>query len=442
MAKDKEATIGSRELAIQKHRDMLSDAKNLILRGAPGTGKTYLAKQIAASVVSNGEIDRYEDLNPEQKAQIGFVQFHPSYDYADFVEGLRPKLNDDGSMGFELRDGIFKQFVDRAIRNYENSRKTIEVIAKEKIARDSMEYFFNHLDFGKTEYKTTRKSAFVISGVDDKHARVFIPENEACNKLDLNLNEIRKMLVSDEGFENVKAVASFFGRSYSKQHDSYYLPIYQQIKKSEANISTDSKAEVEREELKNFVFIIDEINRGEMSKIFGELFFAIDPGYRGEAGAVSTQYANLHSDPDEKFYIPENVYIIGTMNDIDRSVDSFDFAMRRRFRFVELKANDSLEMLSALGDKKKEASAKMLALNNAIASDEDLNENYQVGAAYFLKLKTLSFDELWADYLKPLLQEYIQGTYNEKSRMTRFKKAYDNAAFDQGDSNEIAQDQG
>lgn len=443
MAKDGETTMGSREQAIQKHRDMLIDAKNLILRGAPGTGKTYLAKQIAASVVSNGEIDRYEDLGPEQKAQIEFVQFHPSYDYADFVEGLRPKLNDDGSMGFELRDGIFKQFVDRAIRNYENSRKTIEVIAKEKVVRDSMEYFFNHIDFGKTEYMTkTKKSAFVISGVDDKQVKVFIPENEACNKLDLNLSEIRKMLVSDEEFENVKAVASFFGRSYNKQHDSYYLPIYQQIKKNEANIATDSKAMVEREELKNFVFIIDEINRGEMSKIFGELFFAIDPGYRGEAGTVSTQYANLHSDPDEKFYIPENVYIIGTMNDIDRSVDSFDFAMRRRFRFVELKANDNLEMLLALGDKKKEASAKMLALNNAIASDEDLNENYQVGAAYFLKLKTLGFDELWADYLKPLLQEYIQGTYNEKSRMTRFKKAYDNAAFDQGDSNEIAQDQG
>lgn len=439
MAKDRETTMESRELAIQKHRSMLIDAKNLILRGAPGTGKTYLAKQIAASVVSNGEIDRYEDLGPEQKAQIEFVQFHPSYDYVDFVEGLRPKLNDDGSMGFELRDGIFKQFVDRAIRNYENSRKTIEAIAKEKVVRDSMECFFNHVDFGKTEYPKINGSVFTITGVDDK--RVYVGENETSDKPRIKLDEIRKLLLSDEQFDSVTAVASFFGRS-RQQEDSYYLPIFQKIKEKEADIATDSKAGVEREELKNFVFIIDEINRGEMSKIFGELFFAIDPGYRGEAGAVSTQYANLHSDPDGKFYIPENVYIIGTMNDIDRSVGSFDFAMRRRFRFVELKANDSLEMLSALGDKKKEASAKMLALNNAIASDEDLNENYQVGAAYFLKLKTLSFDELWADYLKPLLQEYIQGTYNEKSRMSRFKKAYDNAAFNQGDLNEIAQNQG
>lgn len=85
------------------------------------------------------------------------------------------------------------------------------------------------------------------------------------------------------------------------------------------------------------MFIIDEINRGEISKIFGELFFSIDPGYRGHKEGVYTQYANLHENPEEKFYIPNNVYIIGTMNDIDRSVDTFDFAMRRRFTFLEIK---------------------------------------------------------------------------------------------------------
>ncbi|MEI3321583.1 MAG: AAA family ATPase [Eubacterium sp.] len=83
------------------------------------------------------------------------------------------------------------------------------------------------------------------------------------------------------------------------------------------------KKVVKAEKLKKYIFIIDEINRGEISKILGELFFAIDPGYRGKSGEVSTQYANMHSNPIEKFYIPENVYIIGTMNDIDRSVDRF-----------------------------------------------------------------------------------------------------------------------
>lgn len=96
------------------------------------------------------------------------------------------------------------------------------------------------------------------------------------------------------------------------------------------------------------------------------------------------------------------------MNDIDRSVDSFDFAMRRRFRFVELRADECLEMLSSLKNKtlEKEAIQRMAALNKEIASVEDLNENYQIGAAYFLKLKTLGFDQLWTDYLAPLLREY------------------------------------
>ena len=302
---------------------MLLEAKNLIFRGAPGTGKSYLAREIAADIISDGYFDDYTLLTDEQKKQVEFVQFHPSYDYSDFVEGLRPKLNADGSMGFALRDGIFKKFVARARVNYENAQ-------------------------GSTET------------------------------------------------------------------------------------------------LKKYIFIIDEINRGEISKIFGELFFAIDPGYRGRAGEISTQYSNLHSDPDEKFYIPENLYIIGTMNDIDRSVDSFDFAMRRRFRFVELKADERLEMLASLENEelKNEAIGRMGDLNKAIAGAEDLNENYQIGASYFLKLKTLDFDQLWTDYLQPLLQEYVRGMYDEERLMDRFAKAYGYQRPVRGDTNEAAEDPG
>lgn len=217
--------------------------------------------------------------------------------------------------------------------------------------------------------------------------------------------------------------------------------IYKAIK---AKKSTVSKAKAKQEELKKYIFIIDEINRSEISKIFGELFFAIDPSYRGKAGEISTQYSNLHSDPGEKFYIPENVYIIGTMNDIDRSVDSFDFAMRRRFRFVELSADERLEMLASLENEELEAEAirRMAALNKAIAEVEDLNENYQIGASYFLKLKTLDFDQLWTDYLQPLLQEYIQGMYDEEGIMNRFARAYGYQKPARGDANEAAQDQG
>ena len=420
---------------------MLLEAKNLIFRGAPGTGKSYLAREIAADIVSDGYFDDYTLLTDEQKKQVEFVQFHPSYDYSDFVEGLRPKLNADGTMGFTLQDGIFKKFVARARKNYEDSQKSKEVVERELSAQEAMEEFFSDIEFGVDTFQTLTGNKFIITGVDDEHINISIPGNAISNKLDLNLQDIRKMLESGQEFKKVNDITTFLGTPVTTQAYSYDFVIYKAIK---AKKSTASKVFIKQEKLKKYIFIIDEINRGEISKIFGELFFAIDPGYRGRAGEISTQYSNLHSDPDEKFYIPENLYIIGTMNDIDRSVDSFDFAMRRRFRFVELKADERLEMLASLENEelKNEAIGRMGELNKAIAGVEDLNENYQIGAAYFLKLKTLSFDQLWTDYLQPLLQEYVRGMYDEERLMDRFAKAYGYQRPVRGDANEAAEDPG
>ena len=169
------------------------------------------------------------------------------------------------------------------------------------------------------------------------------------------------------------------------------------------------------------------------------MFFAIDPGYRGQVGAISTQYANLHDNPNEKFFIPENVYIIGTMNDIDRSVDSFDFAMRRRFRFIEIKSDERLEMLDSLGEDREEAIHRMASLNDEISKVEELNDNYHIGASYFLKLKTLNFQQLWTDYISPLLQDYVRGMYDEESIMKKFKAAYNHTKPEIGDEYETTQ---
>ena len=450
---EKEVKEKEKEAAVQVELDqqskeyqnsfssMLIKSKNLIFRGAPGTGKSYLAKEIAADIVSNGYEKEYSHLTEEQKKQVEFVQFHPSYDYSDFVEGLRPKVNSDGTMGFELQDGIFKRFVDRARKNYEDSQKSKETVEQEVTVQESMTEFFSGIEFGVDTFKTINGNEFTITGVDDGHINISIPGNASVNKITLNLDEVRKMLESGQKFEKIKDITSFFGKTFATQGYSYDFAIYKAIK---AKKRTVSKVKAKHEKLKKYIFIIDEINRGEISKIFGELFFAIDPGYRGKAGEISTQYSNLHPDPDEKFYIPENVYIIGTMNDIDRSVDSFDFAMRRRFRFVELKANERLEMLASLENEelKAEAIRRMTALNKAITEVEDLNENYQIGASYFLKLKTLDFDQLWTDYLQPLLQEYIQGMYDEEGIMNRFARAYGYQKPTRGDANEVNQDQG
>ena len=358
---------------LNPYSTMLVESKNIIFRGAPGTGKTYLAKEIATDIISNGYFDDYTMLTDEQKQQVEFVQFHPSYDYSDFVEGLRPKTNEDGSMGFELQDGVFKKFVDKARRNYENSKKSTEVIANELSVQEAMKEFFDDVDTGNNTFKTKTGTEFTITDVDDEHIYLSIPQNASINSIRLNISEIRQMLESGREFNKLKDITEFFNINFTQQRYSYNLVIFNEIQKKKKTAKI-----IRQEELKKYVFIIDEINRGEISKIFGELFFAVNPGYRGVAGEVSTQYANLHADCNEKFYIPDNVYIIGTMNDIDRSVDSFDFAMRRRFRFVELRADERLEMLANLNNEEKEseAIARMSALNVEIVATEGLNENY------------------------------------------------------------------
>ncbi len=418
---------------------MLVESKNIIFRGAPGTGKSYLAKEIAADIISNGFTDQYTELTEEQKKQVEFVQFHPSYDYSDFVEGLRPKMNEDGSMGFELQDGIFKRFVDKARKNYEDSQKTKDIIEKEVSTKVAMADFFSSIELGEDTFKTIKGSEFSITSVDDKHIDISIPGNATIDKLSLNIEELQKMLESGVTFEKISDITNFFGKQFATQAYSYDFAIYKAIKeRNTGGINLNASPE----ELKKYIFIIDEINRGEISKIMGELFFSIDPGYRGKAGEVATQYSNMHTNPNEKFYIPENVYIIGTMNDIDRSVDSFDFAMRRRFRFVEVKAEDTQDMLESLEDDelKNKAIKRMDNLNEEILNVEDLNENYQIGASYFLKLSNLSFDELWTDYLQPLLQEYVRGMYDEAGIMKKFARAYGYSQSDEGDSDETVQD--
>lgn len=424
---------------LNPYSSMLIESKNLIFRGAPGTGKSYLAKEVAADIISNGYYDDYTQLTDEQKKQVEFVQFHPNYDYSDFVEGLRPKINDDGTMNFELQDGVFKRFVSRARKNYENSQKPKEMIEKEEAIQDAIDTFFSEVELGQEKFQTTKGTVFYITAVDDLHIDISIPQNESINKIRIRTAEIRSMLESGRKFEKISDVTDFVGIKNHQQRFSYDLALYREILKRKKK---GPKASIKSEELKKYIFIIDEINRGEISKIFGELFFAIDPGYRGRAGEISTQYSNLHLDPDEKFYIPDNLYIIGTMNDIDRSVDSFDFAMRRRFRFVELRADECLEMLASLENEELEAEAirRMDALNKEIVSVEDLNENYQIGASYFLRLKAIGFDQLWTDYLRPLLQEYVQGMYDEDGLMSRFAKAYGYQEGTKGDMNEVVKD--
>ena len=366
----------------------LLQSKNLILRGAPGTGKTYLAKEIA------------KDLTEGREEQIGFVQFHPSYDYTDFVEGLRPVSNGDGAIEFKLQDGIFKDFCQKA--------KEAQLIGGQDNFDEAWDSYLEYINVAEEKEYITKTSYLSVNSRQ-------------------NLSVNYDSGVPGWSLPRKYVYELYKDKNYNKQE--YYKSggrtVLETLRKRFGLKDYLSPTEIDTD--KKFVFIIDEINRGEISKIFGELFFSIDPGYRGEKGSVSTQYANLH-ETDEKFYIPENVYIIGTMNDIDRSVDTFDFAMRRRFRFIEVTAESQLGMLDdALGDKAEEAKARLRNLNAKIEKVQELNSHYHIGPSYFLKLEEVDFDYelLWSDYLKPLLEDYLRGSYEEDEILNTLKKAYD-----------------
>ena len=422
-------TMQGSDEKLNEYVDLLKSTKNLILTGAPGTGKTYLARQIAQAMGCSSQ-------------EIGFVQFHPSYDYTDFVEGLRPVQDESGSgqIGFERKDGVFKEFCARALQNLENQTMIDTDINSFDTAWNCLtnEVRENIADgkltkIGIWEYSLSSTGSLKYSSKDTQSKYTFT---------------ITKQNVFD-AWRGIKARPSGYFQKYMKEVADYMKKFGLSEYNPNKNLSNNK--------IKSFVFIIDEINRGEVAKIFGELFYSVDPGYRVTAKdieeiksgqktitAIRTQYANLEADGnafdnalniiDENdyghFFVPENVYIIGTMNDIDRSVESMDFAFRRRFAWAEVKASDTMDMLDKLNEFRPDlaevAKNRMKRLNDAISATQDFGPAYHIGASYFLKLNQYegNFERLWDYHIKGILEEYVRGHPNKTDLMEKFKAAY------------------
>lgn len=404
------------QLKYKEYIDLLAEAHNLVLTGAPGTGKTYMAQAIAK----------------EMGAVTKFVQFHPSYDYTDFVEGLRPIEKGDGQLGFERKDGVFKEFCREAIKNLIDSKKSIESLTKELSWQEKLDRFVEDSIEEGTKLKTVNGSEFEISEMKGHTIVIHNEQNEKTTQVAVNADEILELLTNDVPLNIVRDIRNYFNRKFGTQPDSYAFVIAKAIRAMRQKMPVVEANKIDR---KPFVFIIDEINRGEASKIFGELFYAIDPGYRGKKDyLVQTQYQNLVPETDmfaKGFYVPENVYILATMNDIDRSVESMDFAMRRRFTWKEVTPTDTEAMLDTLSCA-NEAKATMNRLNNVIAETEGLGASYMIGPSYFLKLGENGGDflKLWKMNIEPLLKEYLRGFRKADEIIDRFSKAFFNVKED------------
>lgn len=381
---------------IQPYLDLLKSSKNIILTGAPGTGKTYLAKQIAKQMIG---IKTDEEL--EESGQFNFVQFHPSYDYTDFVEGLRPTPPDENEIiGFELKNGVFKEFCKKAL--------DVEAVNIQKIDDFSISGYEQYLNALRLNSKTINNYRLRIEQL--------LGTKEITSKREIVELEIYKSL--DEICDNLDSIKDF--DDSNKMHRQFTSSVSNLINFRNSLLTNKKSASKAKPD---FVFVIDEINRGEISKIFGELFFSIDPSYRGKKGSVKTQYSNLHNDEKEVFYVPENVYIIGSMNDIDRSVESFDFAMRRRFAWIEITAEQSADNMQLPRDTKD----RMLKLNKQISDTDGLNPSYHIGAAYFLDSNgnaRQDIDNIWNLRIEPLLKEYLRGMPDSIEKIELLKNAF------------------
>lgn len=423
----KEYQLSKKEEA-WKHQLLVSH--QIILTGAPGTGKTYAAKKIARELTKD-----FPDTKDVKHVDI--VQFHSSMDYTDFVEGLRP-IKENGQIGFVRQDGIFKKFCANAADNWNISHMSQEEQKTEQTIKSDFNSFIEQHIEDETTFYLKRNGKFTIIEGNEKNLRLYAPGSQATEgNVSISVDKILKSyryFFIELGLSEVKTGAEiekvvFNGTSTSQAN--YIRTIINKFHDFHNSNQKTNNTTYVPQKTETFVFIIDEINRGDIAKIFGELFYAIDPSYRGINGKITTQYQSLVDTPpfDKGFYVPENVYIIGTMNDIDRGVESMDFAIRRRFTWIEVDPKDTQNMLDSL-DKKGEATKKMDALN-AVIKDK-IGPAYQIGAAYFMKLKhdelNGDFDALWEYHLEPLLREYLRGEPAEeiKKKISDMKNVYDN----------------
>lgn len=409
-------TSKSDTLLLNECVSLLKEKKNIILQGAPGTGKTYTTASLAVALCNPSfteledhikVMDEYERLRKE--GQIAFCTFHQSMDYEDFVEGVKPELQGE-HITYNVEVGIFKQICEQArttegkdiiaciddylqkIRGYKNRREIPTISGKSKL-----------LVWWEEGNKT----------ISTRSTLSQITKGEQHSPSPLNIEKVKAHAIGEGVENNWPSYARAFIKAVK---DEYHL---------EDEAST-----------KPHILIIDEINRGNISRIFGELITLLEADKRTGEGKHPIKVTLPYSK--DSFSVPSNLYIIGTMNTTDRSTGSIDYAVRRRFAFITLKTDPEVIKTCIKDDAVR---AKALALFKQIngdgtgdsksfiathkAGDFDL-EDLKVGHSYFIA-ETLEALQMKMRYeVIPLLREYIKdGILQGKEEDKKYFEAWE-----------------
>ena len=359
---------------------------NQILYGPPGTGKTHNAINHALSIVKGNDLagmtrmqikDEFDALISE--GQIQFVTFHQSYSYEEFVEGIKPSVN-GGNVEYDIEDGIFKKLCLKAIEK--KSFKNFDEIYKDFI--DDVTEAGNSL-----ELKSLKQGKPFTVKINSNGSCVAIPKTSIATEMTVTKKVIRNFIengIVDDWKTYTTAIADYIVKTYKLQTEE------------EDNTS------------KNFVLIIDEINRGNISKIFGELITLIEDSKRiGAKEELRTKLTYSGAAGVEMFGVPNNVYIVGTMNSADRSIALIDTALRRRFTFFEYTADSTLLSEDVEGINLQDLVQMM---NSRI--EFLLDKDHLLGHAYFINVATKNdLCSAFRNKVIPLLEEYFYGDYEK-----------------------------
>ncbi|EHM4473219.1 AAA family ATPase [Campylobacter coli] len=322
---------------------------NQILYGPPGTGKTYhtidKALEILGENLENRDEKKAKFDEYVKNGQIVFTTFHQSYGYEEFVEGIKPMMNNEANsqeIQYEIKDGIFKDICNRALENYENSNLNTEELREKIKLREKVEKFLNRLLETNEPISKTKGGNFFINSFNNNTIEIYSEDVERFDGIfKLSLSTFITLLKSNIEFNSaVEMFKKVFDRDYADRTHTYYFNLVNKFKEYEkqAVLKTEDN-KISSNSLNSYIIIIDEINRGNVSKIFGELITLIEPSKRigeSEELKVTLPYSG------KKFGVPKNVYILGTMNTADRSITSLDTALRRRFEFVEMMPDPDL----------------------------------------------------------------------------------------------------